>query len=147
MKDYRYLAGLTDADGSISLTFEGNTRRFYARLYFMMHMSSELESFLQSMGLKKEGSGKGKAIRYSIRNQKAADLIEKILPYLKLKKNRARLVLQTHAILPKRYGTFTEENVKKIIELHEQIREMSCRKTKRVWTKEKIYEAFGLGHT
>ncbi len=99
---YAYLAGFVDADGSISIKSEGKKRPYVGCIQVYNCNKEVIEMFFEEFGggkfrYKKTGKNWNKNWRpcweWQLRHQKAARAIEKIFPYLVIKKRQAELVL------------------------------------------------------
>ncbi len=113
-----YLAGIIDSDGAIGVSRRNNKQNKYGYSYrevvqITWKKSDKTYAFLQllksiyggSTGEYKGGFNKAtNTVKYSADGRTAGVIAKDILPYLRLKKNQAELVLEMRAIKGVRYG-------------------------------------------
>ena len=145
-----YLAGIIDGDGTITVevTFSKKNKRLSFIPYIKIALSATdawlLERITQHFG----GHiwRKKRFAEWGTTNKKVIkEILNKILPYLQLKKRRAELVLKCIEILERvDYRvprTLLREDIEELVNIIEEIRKESAVHSQRVkWTKEKIME-------
>lgn len=138
-----YIAGLIDADGSISIIFLRKQRRYYPGVGFGCYGSEEIleelkrrygGSFGNRIKKRKLGWNKEPMPRWSISDNKAILFLKEILPFLILKKEQAVL-----AIKLKEEGDWTPGSKKSVDEMER--RESLRKKVHDLNRKNKPYEA------
>lgn len=107
---YAYLAGFVDADGSISIKTQSKARPFVGYITVYNCNKMVIEMFFTEFGggksrYKKTGRGRNEANwrpcwEWQLTAQKAAKAIQKIYPFLVIKKRQAELVLELCKLKP-----------------------------------------------
>jgi hypothetical protein len=139
---YPYLAGLTDGDGNIYVTWKAGDHQFRIHIRFIMSTNDELKQILIAEGFNLYNY-KGKSQYYFIvSGGKAIEIIKKLLPFLILKKERAELALKIWHLMPKIGHPYNKQIVNRIVDLLEEMRKYATRKSEIKWTREKILECF-----
>lgn len=102
MISLEYLAGLIDADGGIILhpSNRGKYRKYYPKLKFTNTNKSVLDSIVEQFGgklqpkrWKNKPSHWAESWDWSLTGNEARELINKLLPFLVIKKEKAEYVL------------------------------------------------------
>jgi hypothetical protein len=128
---YKYLAGFVDADGSISIiNRKGGKYRIALTVYNCnIEVSNIFNKYLGTGNSRSKLTGKGKnhinwrrCIEWRILDKKASYAIEKMLPYLIIKRSQAKIVLffqkvrDTFSAVQKRWNPILSELTKDIFE-------------------------------
>jgi intein/homing endonuclease len=140
---YAYLAGFVDADGSISIKSQSKKRPYLGYITVYNCNKEVIEMFFEEFGggksrYKKTGKNWNKNWRpcweWQLTAQKAARAIEKIYPYLVIKKRQATLVLELCKIKSENQGPIARwqpERWKKVIdqfaELKKECKQLNLR--------------------
>jgi len=144
MNKISYLAGLVDGDGNIYLAWKPKSKRFRPALRILINSEPKLTKFLTELGFRNYNHKN--ALVFILEDKKALEMIERILPYLKVRDNRAKLILKCKYLLPKKGKRYKLEEVKKLADIKEELHKLATRKTPLIWTKEKIIKLF-VGET
>ncbi len=117
-----YFAGLIDADGTIAIArnkyYEERFGGFYGIVYLSLTnsdgrlISDVLEQFGGSLDQVYHA-----AYQWRIYGRPAVDIIKKILPYLRIKREEANVAIEFQSLLLKSGKRMTEANKRKRIEL------------------------------
>lgn len=116
---YSYLAGLIDADGSISICSHGKLRQFISSVYLyscnFLPIKILTDNFGGSFRLKKTGAARNNpnwrgCYEWRLIKKKADEFIEKLLPYLRIKKRQAKLVMKLRCLKNKHTAAFRRWN-------------------------------------
>lgn len=136
-----YIAGIIDADGAVTSSMNEKTRRFPAPLVIITNGDTELINWLKmtigagtSYLTKTRPKWHGQNManwnpvhRYQITGWKAISLLEVILPYMRVKRDRAELVVQMPVRL-RDYGFKCPDHlIEKSYRLHAEIRRLNKR--------------------
>ncbi len=141
-----YLAGIIDGEGYVGVMkrkrYDDLSKKHYQAVIKVIMTDKELitwlkESFGGSFEVRKFDNFKWKtSYGWTMRGQKTKPILEKVLPYLRVKKQQAIYCLQLLKIQEKikRFrkidGTFlthTEEDLSKIIDIYSEMRKINKR--------------------
>jgi len=150
--DYAYLAGLIDGDGTISfeVTYHRRNKKFNFYPQLKIALTKSQKWLLEELSKHYGGSvyTKKQFAEWYITNRKVIKkLLEKLIPYLKLKKENAQIVLEGIKILEdaldNRFPRYLlKEDIEKLMDVVERLRnktkEHQNKKIK--WTKETVLE-------
>jgi hypothetical protein len=139
--NYAYLAGLIDGDGYIGLVWHNCHKRFAPIIKIKASYNKELDDYL--IAEQCERYQKNNAVDYRFSERKCYDILEKILPFLVIKKKKGELLLSSKELLPGGGNKYTEEHIKKILPIYTEMKELSIRKRqKQLWNAKKILKSF-----
>ena len=132
--DWAYLAGFIDADGTISIRKNYKSGKTYSPQVSISNCDkSVLEWFKHLIGsgtictkkAKKETYREGYDLRWSYNT--ALLICERCLPYLKIKQDRANILINDWKLCTPRNGKYTEEMWKRKLNLVKKIRKLNLR--------------------
>ena len=103
-----YLAGIIDADGSITITVStpsrtGSTLRYGENIALGQVNPEAIELLKESFGgglsiQKPRGISRRPLYRWQVNTRKAANVLKQLLPYLRIKRRQAEICLELHEI-------------------------------------------------
>ena len=106
-----YMAGFTDADGSIGIVSVASTKQFVAQLAVYNCHPGPIELFEEYFGGKRryrerENPRWRPIYEWKLTATKAANAITMLLPYLRVKDEQARIILQLQEIKGRNNAAF-----------------------------------------
>lgn len=123
---YAYMAGFVDADGSISISTVAKRKRYIPKITVCNCDQRVVELFSNKFGGKvRKRTWKNKNWRpnyeWTLTCKKASSVIEKLFPYLQIKKRQAKLVLKAVEIKSQSSSALARWHPDKWAELQTQL--------------------------
>jgi hypothetical protein len=154
--EWAYLAGLIDGEGCFDLGIHLRTQKYKDREYRAMGCSPRLYIALKSHPINREvmewlsktfnipiHENQGKFL-VQFTGKLLEEVLQEVLPYLKIKGEEAKILLEALKVIKEKEGYWTLETAKKFAKLQDRLFAIRLRNGGhlRKWTGEKIVSTF-----
>lgn len=154
--DWAYLAGLIDGEGALDLGIHLRTSSYKGKRYRAMGCSPKIYIGLKAhpinqhvfdwitMNLGSNVIVNGRMWMVEFWGEKLGEILTKVLPYLKIKKREAEILLEAYKINKGKKGYWTLEVAQKFAKLQDQLFSIRLKNRGhlRKWTGDKIVATF-----